>query len=68
MHVTELTVLSSSPTPPFTPDEHETVNEEKRLAHRYLAGLPGNLPSVTGARHLVPLGALYRGRTGVTAL
>jgi anhydro-N-acetylmuramic acid kinase len=38
------------------------------LAHRYLAGLPGNLPSVTGARHLVPLGALYRGRTGVTAL
>jgi aspartyl-tRNA synthetase len=36
VHVTELTVLSSSPTPPFTPDEHETVNEEKRLAHRYL--------------------------------
>lgn len=31
------------------------------LAHRYLAGQPGNLPSVTGARHLVPLGALYRG-------
>jgi anhydro-N-acetylmuramic acid kinase len=33
------------------------------LAHQYLAGLPGNLPSVTGARHPVPLGALYRGRT-----
>lgn len=32
------------------------------LAHRYLAGKPGNLPSVTGARHEVPLGALYRGR------
>jgi anhydro-N-acetylmuramic acid kinase len=32
------------------------------LAHRYLAGLPGNIPSVTGARHGVPLGALYRGR------
>jgi len=31
------------------------------LAHRYLNGLPGNLPSVTGARRLVPLGALYRG-------
>ncbi len=31
-----MTVLSSSPTPPFTPDDHETVNEEKRLAHRYL--------------------------------
>jgi anhydro-N-acetylmuramic acid kinase len=33
------------------------------LAHRYLAGGPGNLPSVTGARHEVPLGALYRGRS-----
>ena len=32
------------------------------LAHRYLTGQPGNLPSVTGARHEVPLGALYRGR------
>jgi anhydro-N-acetylmuramic acid kinase len=31
------------------------------LAHRYVAGLPGNLPAVTGARHPVPLGALYRG-------
>ncbi|HXR19400.1 MAG TPA: anhydro-N-acetylmuramic acid kinase [Steroidobacteraceae bacterium] len=33
------------------------------LAHRYLTGQPGNLPAVTGARHPVPLGALYRGRT-----
>jgi anhydro-N-acetylmuramic acid kinase len=32
------------------------------LAHRYLSGLSGNLPAVTGARHEVPLGALYRGR------
>ncbi|HEY7929947.1 MAG TPA: anhydro-N-acetylmuramic acid kinase [Steroidobacteraceae bacterium] len=32
------------------------------LAHRFLEGQPGNLPSVTGARHPVPLGALYRGR------
>jgi anhydro-N-acetylmuramic acid kinase len=31
------------------------------LAHRYVSGLPGNLPSVTGANHLVPLGALYLG-------
>lgn len=31
------------------------------LAHRYLSNLPGNLPSVTGARHPVALGALYRG-------
>ena len=37
------------------------------LAYRYLAGLPGNLPAVTGARHAVPLGALYRGRLGAAA-
>ncbi len=36
IRVKELEVLSVSPTPPFTPDEHETVNEEKRLAFRYL--------------------------------
>src|SRR5882724_9758776 len=29
-------VLSSSPTPPFLPDEHETVHEEKRLAYRFI--------------------------------
>jgi anhydro-N-acetylmuramic acid kinase len=33
------------------------------LAYRYIEGLAGNLPSVTGARHPVPLGALYRGGT-----
>jgi aspartyl-tRNA synthetase len=36
LHVTRLEVLSMSPTPPFVPDEHQTVNEETRLAHRYL--------------------------------
>ena len=36
VRVKELEVLSISPTPPFTPDEHETVCEEKRLAYRYL--------------------------------
>jgi aspartyl-tRNA synthetase len=36
VHVQKMEVLSSSPTPPFTPGEHETVNEEKRLAYRYL--------------------------------
>jgi aspartyl-tRNA synthetase len=36
VRVTELTVLSISPTPPFTPHETETVNEEKRLAYRFL--------------------------------
>src|SRR5688572_30256136 len=34
--VKSLEVLSISPTPPFTPDEREMVNEEKRLQHRYL--------------------------------
>ena len=38
------------------------------LAHRYVAGLPGNLPSVTGASHPVPLGALYRGTLPPKAL
>ena len=36
VHVTGMLVLSMSPTPPFTPDEHGTVNEEKRLLYRYL--------------------------------
>src|SRR5688572_17924673 len=36
VRVRKMQVLSASPTPPFTPDEHETVNEEKRLQHRYL--------------------------------
>jgi aspartyl-tRNA synthetase len=36
VHVKSIEVLSMSPTPPFTPGEHETVNEEKRLAYRFL--------------------------------
>ncbi len=35
------------------------------LAHRTLAGEPGNAPSVTGARHAVVLGAVYPGRVAV---
>jgi aspartyl-tRNA synthetase len=34
--VSSMTVLSSSPTPPFTPGDHEHVNEEKRLSYRFL--------------------------------
>jgi aspartyl-tRNA synthetase len=34
--VSAMTVLSSSPTPPFTPGDHEHVNEEKRLSYRFL--------------------------------
>lgn len=36
VRVKTLEILSTSPTPPFLPDEHETINEEKRLAYRYL--------------------------------
>ncbi len=36
VRIKSLEVLSISPTPPFTPHETETVNEEKRLAHRYI--------------------------------
>jgi len=35
------------------------------LAHRTLAGLPGNLPSVTGARHAVVLGSIHHGASSV---
>jgi aspartyl-tRNA synthetase len=36
VRVKTMEILSPSPTPPFTPDEHETVSEEKRLTFRYL--------------------------------
>src|SRR5215212_4294626 len=36
VRVKSMEVLSVSPTPPFLPDEHENVGEEKRLAYRYI--------------------------------
>jgi aspartyl-tRNA synthetase len=36
VRVTSMEVLSSSPTPPFVPDEREKVSEERRLQYRYL--------------------------------
>jgi aspartyl-tRNA synthetase len=36
VRVKAMEVLSTSPTPPFLPDEHETVHEEKRLAYRFI--------------------------------
>jgi aspartyl-tRNA synthetase len=36
VRVKSMEVLSISPTPPFSPDERETVNEEKRLQYRFL--------------------------------
>jgi anhydro-N-acetylmuramic acid kinase len=49
----------------FAP-EHVEAAGFAWLAHRYVSGLSGNLPSVTGASHPVPLGALYRGILAVT--
>jgi len=34
--VKTMDILTPSPTPPFTPDEHEHVNEERRLQYRYI--------------------------------
>ncbi|HWE03391.1 MAG TPA: aspartate--tRNA ligase [Tepidisphaeraceae bacterium] len=36
VRVKTMEVLTSSPTPPFTPHEHESINEEKRLEYRYI--------------------------------
>ncbi len=46
-------ILSESPTPPFTPDEHETVNEEKRLAHRYIDLRRAEMQQTLRTRHRV---------------
>jgi aspartyl-tRNA synthetase len=36
VRVKSMDVLSTSPTPPFTPSEYENVNEERRLEYRYI--------------------------------
>lgn len=36
VRIKSLEVLSTSPTPPFTPGEHDTVNEERRLEYRFI--------------------------------
>ncbi|MFT3907212.1 MAG: anhydro-N-acetylmuramic acid kinase [Steroidobacteraceae bacterium] len=46
--------------------EHVEAAAFAWLAHRHLQGGTANLPSVTGARHPVPLGALFPGRAAVT--
>jgi aspartyl-tRNA synthetase len=53
LRVKELTVLSTSPTPPFSPDEHETVSEEKRLAYRYLDLRRPTMQQTLRTRHRV---------------
>ena len=36
VRVKSMEVLTISPTPPFTPGEHDSINEEKRLEYRYI--------------------------------
>ncbi len=36
IRVSKFSVLSESPTPPFFPDDHESIGEERRLTYRYL--------------------------------
>ncbi len=36
VRIKSLEVLSTSPTPPFTPGEHDAVNEERRLEYRFI--------------------------------
>jgi len=53
VRVKAMEVLSQSPTPPFRPDEHEKVNEEKRLAHRYLDLRRAEMQQTLRTRHQV---------------
>jgi anhydro-N-acetylmuramic acid kinase len=53
-------VVASTATRGIAPDHVEAATFAW-LAHRYLAGLPGNVTTVTGARGPRVLGALYRG-------
>jgi aspartyl-tRNA synthetase len=53
VRVKDLHVLSTSPTPPFSPDEHETVSEEKRLTYRYLDLRRATMQQTLRIRHRV---------------
>ncbi|HEY8665849.1 MAG TPA: aspartate--tRNA ligase [Tepidisphaeraceae bacterium] len=48
-----LNVLSISPTPPFLPDEHETVHEEHRLQYRYIDLRRPEMQQTLRTRHRV---------------
>ncbi len=53
VRVKSLEVLSSSPHPPFVPDEAESVNEEKRLNYRYLDLRRPRMSETLRTRHRV---------------
>jgi aspartyl-tRNA synthetase len=53
VRVKSMEVLSASPTPPFTPAEHESVNEERRLQYRYLDLRRTEMSQTLRTRHRV---------------
>jgi aspartyl-tRNA synthetase len=53
LRVTTMEVLSTSPTPPFVPDEREQVNEERRLQYRYLDLRRPSMQETLRLRHRV---------------
>ncbi|MGB7160201.1 MAG: aspartate--tRNA ligase [Tepidisphaeraceae bacterium] len=53
VRVKSLEVLSSSPHPPFVPDEADSVNEEKRLNYRYLDLRRPQMSETLRTRHRV---------------
>src|SRR5687767_5605321 len=53
VRVKSMEVLSISPTPPFTPDERETVNEERRLQYRFLDLRRAEMQQTLRVRHNV---------------
>jgi aspartyl-tRNA synthetase len=53
VRVSSMEVLSASPRPPFTPAEHESVNEERRLQYRYLDLRRPEMSQTLRTRHRV---------------
>ncbi len=53
VRVTRLAVLSESPTPPFFPDDHESIGEERRLTYRYIDLRRSQMQETLRVRHRV---------------
>src|SRR5262249_6657772 len=53
IRVETMEVLSASPTPPFRPDEHETVAEDRRMAYRYIDLRRTEMQQTLRTRHRV---------------
>src|SRR5215212_2319675 len=51
--VKSMEVLSQSPTPPFLPDDRETINEERRLQYRFLDLRRGEMQQTLRTRYRV---------------